>query len=719
MIMEAGRKLETAGQRERRQKWLPLLVLALMLLFVLQACQNRPEEEESDLGTSLTAISITPANPTLSDPTTQQLTATGTFADGSTADITDSVNWVSEYPTIATVGDDSDKGLLKTVLTGTTTITARSGTVTGTTTVTVTSAELETIEVTPAHESFATDVTPWVQMKATGIFSDNTVVDITDYTTWSSGTTTVATVSNVSGTRGRATRASLSADGATTITASFKGVSGSTTLTLDDSFAVSGNIQVTPFLSTLINEAGLQFAATVILDDGSSKMTQDITPHVVWTSDDTTRATISNAEDTAGFASADATNTGTPNISCDLGGNASTSSALTVLDTYYLYRLQINPQYRAIAPGIPYQLKAMGIFKQTGASVYFSRDLTDQVSWSSSNTDLVTISNVDGSRGLATLTKIPGAAERTATITIRSPLLSGLTGTTSLTVQSNSFELTSIEVSPAAPTLHINTEKTFKAYGTFSDGTDSYIQDISDTVIWRSSDTSIAVISNGNDTAGKTTLRADGETTITATHSDVSGSTTLTVMPSSYAITGVTVTPSGPTMGYGTFLQMTATASFSNGSDSFSQDVTESAVWSSGAFGNANVSNEEEREGIVTGISSATTAVITAELDGTSGNSTVSVVALSGISAITVTKASNVSSDGTYQLTATADYSGSTQNVTESGTWTTSRPEVASVSNVPGSKGKLRYNDNGTTTITFQLDDESATLDVTVDQQSN
>ncbi|MGH9725943.1 MAG: Ig-like domain-containing protein, partial [Candidatus Acidiferrales bacterium] len=52
---------------------------------------------------TLQSISVTPANPSIAKGTTKQLTATGTYSDNSTQDLTASVTWSSDTPGVATV----------------------------------------------------------------------------------------------------------------------------------------------------------------------------------------------------------------------------------------------------------------------------------------------------------------------------------------------------------------------------------------------------------------------------------------------------------------------------------------------------------------------------------------------------------------------------------------------------------------------------------------
>jgi uncharacterized protein YjdB len=104
----------------------------------------------------LKSIALTPAAKSIPNGTTQALVATGTFSDGTTKDISASVDWSSSDPTIATVSNASaDKGTATGAAPGAVTIKATDAatTLTGSTGLTVTAAVLKSIAVTPAAPS--------------------------------------------------------------------------------------------------------------------------------------------------------------------------------------------------------------------------------------------------------------------------------------------------------------------------------------------------------------------------------------------------------------------------------------------------------------------------------------------------------------------------------------------------------------------------------------
>lgn len=77
---------------------------------------------------ALTSIAITAPAPSVKEGNTLQLTATGTFADNTTQDMTSQVTWNSANPDVATV---DSSGLVTGVVAGRATITGTAGGITG------------------------------------------------------------------------------------------------------------------------------------------------------------------------------------------------------------------------------------------------------------------------------------------------------------------------------------------------------------------------------------------------------------------------------------------------------------------------------------------------------------------------------------------------------------------------------------------------------------
>ncbi len=83
---------------------------------------------------TLVSVAITPANSSVTAGSTQQFTATGTFSDSTTQDVTINSHWSSTVPTVATVANAPvHAGLATTFATGTTTVGVNHGGITATT----------------------------------------------------------------------------------------------------------------------------------------------------------------------------------------------------------------------------------------------------------------------------------------------------------------------------------------------------------------------------------------------------------------------------------------------------------------------------------------------------------------------------------------------------------------------------------------------------------
>jgi hypothetical protein len=117
---------------------------------------------------------------------------------------------------------------------------------------------------------------------------------------------------------------------------------------------------------------------------------------------------------------------------------------------------------------------------------------------------------------------------------------------------SGSGTLSSIAVTSVNPSIYyVDATEQFTAIGTYSDNT---TQNLTTSVVWNSSDTTVATISNTASSNGLVTSLAAGTTTIKASLGSVSGSTVLTVTPSTVTPNNVlTVTVNGSLCSTGSY----------------------------------------------------------------------------------------------------------------------------------------------------------------------
>lgn len=175
----------------------------------------------------LTGVAVNPPLATVALGLTQQFRATGTFSDGSTADITNTAVW-STTSTAVTI---SSTGLASTKAQGSCTVTATAAGVSAAATINVAAPQLVSIAVAPTS---ATVPAGSVQaFTATGTYTDGSQQDITQSTSWTSSNPSVA-VLNVPG------QAQTVIAGVAIVNASLAGIQGASTLRASQSSAATG-----------------------------------------------------------------------------------------------------------------------------------------------------------------------------------------------------------------------------------------------------------------------------------------------------------------------------------------------------------------------------------------------------------------------------------------------------------------------------------------------
>jgi hypothetical protein len=199
---------------------------------------------------ALTSLTIATSTTTLpAGGTSVQLTASGTYSDGTTKSVDPaSIVWGSDNTAAVTVCNaapapagsnctttPTKPGLATSHAAGAANITAASGGVTSNSlTITVTSATLSSIAVTPGTKTLTCGTVtgcspaPTQQYAATGTYSDGSSFDITGLVVWASSSTSVATISS----SGLATAKPQLGSAPTTISAKLNGISGTATLTV-------------------------------------------------------------------------------------------------------------------------------------------------------------------------------------------------------------------------------------------------------------------------------------------------------------------------------------------------------------------------------------------------------------------------------------------------------------------------------------------------------
>ena len=474
----------------------------------------------------LTSIAVSPSAPSIPLGTLQQFTATGSYSDGSSKDLTASVSWTSTDPKIVSL---DSKGMATATGTGTVNVSATSGTVSGKISATVNAANVVSLKVQPGNTTIANGTT--VQLAALATFNDgSTLNETTTGVAWSSSDMSVATIVPNTG------FATSKAPGTTIITATLGNVSITTNLTVSNVSIQS--IAVSPANNLLAPGLTERFAATGTFSDGT---TQNISNDVNWSSDNAAAATISNTLPTIGVATA--AGPGVAHITATYPGTAIAGSTLLNVSNATLQAILLTPGASTISPANILQFTATGKFSDGT-----TQPLSFTATWKSSDSSIATIN----SAGLAT-----GVTAGTADITA---IYQGIPSAP-ITLTVNGAPLTSLSVKCSLPQFAVNTSQPCSATGTFAD---SSTQTLTPVVHWTSSQNSVATISNTAGLRGDISGVAPGTSTITAYLNGIVGTTDVTV--TNAKLTSIDVAPGASTISLGGTQAFVVQGTFDDGS---------------------------------------------------------------------------------------------------------------------------------------------------------
>ena len=534
---------------------------------------------------TLQSIAITPGSATIAQATTQAFTATGSYSDGSTKDLTATAQWSCLLPNLATVSSSSPtQGLATGISAGTVVISASLGNVSNSAQLTVTGATVSSLAITPASATIGFENQQ--QYKAIATFSDTSTQDVTNLANW----TIAPSGPFISAYSGLAIGSSVGTS--FDVNASFGGQSTSTltippTLNVDLSNLVS--VAILPANPTIANNTPSTLSAIGTFSDGS---TRDVTSIATWvSSDDTVASNFGVLPNVFSAATTSAPATATITASFGTLSTQTASITLSVSDAT-LQSIAVSPSNASIAPGTKLTYSAVGTFSDGS-----TQDLTSIVRWS-----------VLGGSGAASVSKgvVKGTTAGSITVTAASLAnLGSVSGSAAAAITSATLQ--SIAVNPATAFITPGGNLTYSAIGTFSDGS---TQDLSALTSWSSSAVTATV------SAGVATGQGVGAGAITAKLGQISGTASLLVV--SPAQISLAVTPATASVAAGATTQLKATGTYVDGA---TQDFTTLVNWSSS---NAAMATVGYQTGLISGLASGT-STITATLGSVTSTATITV----------------------------------------------------------------------------------------------
>ena len=478
-------------------------------------------------GPGLVSIAVTPANPSISVGGTEQFTATGTYSDSSTQNLTTTATWSSLATSVATISNTSgSQGLATPTGIGTATIEATSGTISGSTTLTVTAGFALTGSLTTGREyPTATLLNNGTVLIAGG---DNSAA-LASAELYNPATGTSTATGNLNNARYLHT-ATLLNNGMVLIAGGYG--AGGVGATAELYNPATGTFTPTGSLNT-----GRDYHTATLLNNGMVLIAGGYNSSgSIVASAELYNPTTGTFAPTGSLNAARAGHTATllNNGMVLMAGGNSAAGAVGIAELY-------NP--------------ATGSFSHTTGNLTTAR-------WSHTatllNNGLVLMAGGYNGSVLASAELYDPVAEtfsttaslnaarssHTATLLNNGLVLMAAGFNSSLNPSSSAelyepetltpANLESIAVTPATATISPGTNQQFIATGTFSDESTEQLA----AVTWSSSDTTLAQISNDVTNPGMSLAIAAGTATVTATAGTVSGTATLTVRPTGFVTTG-------------------------------------------------------------------------------------------------------------------------------------------------------------------------------------
>lgn len=462
---------------------------------------------------TIVEIAITPSALSLAKGSSNAVNIIAIFTDQSFVDISNEVQWQNTNSSTAAItpNTNSTSSTLVANDLGVTTLTASFQTFEATLEVTVTDAILSELTISPTNTSIPVGLSQ--RFYASGLYSDGSIQDLSTQVTWISDNEATATIDNITTLEG--TAHSLSA-GIATISATFDEITQTTNLNVTT--AQLNTIEIQPSKQTAAIDYNVPIQAFGQYTDGS---VFDITNLAEWSASD--QSILNLAESKNGIIRTE--QVGNTLINASFNNISGLGQVFVTAST--LQSIQITTLTTTIPKLLQQQFQAIGTFSDTTTA-----DITQQVTWQSSDTLLA---NIDNSLN-------PGLLQThsAGNVTV-SASLNDITSQVPLII-SNAV-ISSINVTAPKNILDITMSTQATASASFSD--DSII-DITQWVNWVSAAPSIVSVNNDPSSKGILSGQSVGASSVTASLNNITSSPfamTVTKNADNPAAINLTITP--------------------------------------------------------------------------------------------------------------------------------------------------------------------------------
>ncbi|AQS37731.1 Ig-like domain-containing protein [Shewanella psychrophila] len=531
----------------------------------------------------LLELTISPENKTVPLGLSQPYQSFARFSDGTSKEVTLASSWQSSNLGAATIDMD---GLAQTIIDGgeyQTVIKATYKGLIAETNLYVGEAVLVELQVTPATSTI--NISELQQYKASAIFSDGYISDVTKDSTWTVVDGSVAHVNPTGSTAGLVTG---DTHGSTGVIAEWIGETGNAEVVVTDLEYLG--VDVEPANDhVIINETLQMQALAAYMDSGGDIIRKDVTNQSVWSVANNSIISINGTGLVTGI---------------EVGNSAVYADYLEVRGEGRLIVLDSEVTSIKVTPNnLEVPLGTKGRYTATATMFNLSKvDVTNKATWSSSEPDIIHMvtTGFDGGTGTANAV---GSSQITAEYESSSS-----TVTTTVTPA----VLERIEIIPITDVIYQQSLIYFKATAYFSDDTQ---HDVTLDVSWKSDEPGSINIQTGNKNAGEAIGYNIGTSaTISATYEGKSDARLLTVEKNS--IVSIEVNPADISLTVGGSQKVEVLAHFA---DETSHDYADFVNWGSDKP-NVATGVHDEIYGHAVG-----NAVLTATYDGKSGTANVTV----------------------------------------------------------------------------------------------
>lgn len=511
------------------------------------------------------SVAVQPQNSVIELGSEQQYSATATYRDATTQDVTSIVTWGSSEVDVAVIDANGRANGKKK---GTTTITAEmDGVVSDGILLTVLSA-VKHIDIAPKNASIQRDGIQQYEAKA--ILSNGDSIDVTGAVTWVSSDPSIVAFA-----AGGLAMAGSDKSGTVRISAELDGVtSDATSLTVTVAEREIESLEITADATTIAADETIQISAIATYSDAS---TVDVTDSVGYICNNTNAAKINASGLLTGV------NEGSAKISAFLKGITSNKIRIAVENP--LRRIDIMPNQASLTlSGEPpeVQFSAHGTYANGDTA-----DLRSKTVWVVSDTSVASIDN----NGLAS-----AVAEGTTTIFAE---FDGITSDSATLAVGSSPDPIEVKISPMDAKIDADETKQFKAFVKYSDGSKV---DMTESVTWRSTNIDAASI----DASGLASGNSDGKSSITAQYAGLTSKSAKLKVKN--PLRTIDISPNDATIDADANQQYTAEGTYANGEMT---DLTGNVTWSSSDPETAAIGTN----GLCSGINDGSTTV-TASMNG-------------------------------------------------------------------------------------------------------